>query len=110
MSRPSSDTTPCGQPADSPGSTGCPLNSDQPTFDWAALVPQVVHPEKVAIIEAMLNVGLPMSALDLHRILGDEHGLSHTSYHVRSLAKAGVLEKVSQRQRRGATQKFYVLR
>lgn len=81
-----------------------------PTFDWAALVPQIVHPDKVAIIEAMLYVGLPMAALDLHIVLGDEGGLSHTSYHVRTLAELGVIRKVSQRQRRGATQKFYVLR
>lgn len=110
MTQASSNATPSGQPADSPGLAGCPPIAPEPIFDWAALVPRVVHPDKVAIIEAMHWVGLPMSALDLHRVLGNERALSHTAYHVRALADFGVIRKVSQRQRRGATQKFYVLR
>lgn len=110
MTRPSSDATPSGQPADSPELVGCPANGAGPAFDWAALVPQVVHPDKVAIIEAMFFVDLPMSALDLHFALDSECALSHTAYHVRVLADFGAIRKVSQRQRRGATQKFYVLR
>ena len=110
MTKPSSDTTPGGQPVDCAGSAGCSPSSGEAGFDWAALVPQVVHPDKVAIIEALLWVGLPMSASDLNFSLGSERGLSHTSYHVRALTEAGVLEKVSERQRRGAIQKFFVLR
>jgi hypothetical protein len=74
------------------------------------LVPHVIHPDKVAIVEAMHYVGLSISALDLHLAIGGERGLSHTSYHVRALAESGVIRKVSQRKRRGVIQKFYVLR
>jgi hypothetical protein len=110
MTRDFSDATPSGQPADSPGLVGCPGGAIERTFDWASLIPQIVHPDKVAIIEAMYYIDLPMSALDLHITTGGERALSHTAYHVRVLAESGVIRKVSQRERRGATQKFYVLR
>ncbi len=77
-------------------------------FDWAALVPQVLHPHKVAIIEALLEIGKPMSASDLSRCFGAAgKGLSQIAYHVSSLADAGVIEKVSERQVRGTKEKFY---
>lgn len=36
-------------------------------FDWAALVPLVVHPMRVTIIEALCWVGEPLSALTSRR-------------------------------------------
>jgi hypothetical protein len=76
-------------------------------FDWAALVTQVVHPTKVTVIEAMLWIDRPLSATDLAKSFDREFGLSHISYHLKTLAKAGVLKSTGQRQVRGTTETFY---
>jgi len=80
--------------------------SEPLSFDWDALVPFLVHPLKVRIVEALLWVGEPLSATDLTKLIGDEQfGLSHVSYHV--VSEAGALEVVRKRQVRGSTEKFY---
>lgn len=76
-------------------------------FDWAALVTRVVHPTKVTLVEAMLWIDRPLSATDLSKSFDGEFGLSHISYHLKSLAKVGVLKNVGQRQVRGTTETFY---
>jgi DNA-binding transcriptional ArsR family regulator len=84
------------------------MKVDKPVFDWAALVPKFVHPHRVAIIEALLYVGRPMSATDLSKSFGAAgNGLSYVAYHVTSLAKIGAIRQVSERQGRGAGEKFY---
>lgn len=79
------------------------------SFEWAALVPRLVHPLKVAIIEALEWIELPLSAKDLNLALDEEFGLSLISYHMRKLADVGAIEKVEQRAVRGALQSFYTL-
>jgi DNA-binding transcriptional ArsR family regulator len=77
-------------------------------FDWNVLVPRVVHPLKVAIIEALRWIHTPLSASDLTKVIdADEFGLSHVSYHLGKLADAGAVELVRKRQVRGSTEKFY---
>jgi hypothetical protein len=76
-------------------------------FDWGALVPRLVHPVRVAAIEAMVHIGRPLSATDLRKIFDEEFDLSLVSYHVVQLAKVGALVKVRQRQVRGSVEKFY---
>jgi len=77
-------------------------------FDWAALVPHIVHPLKVAIVEAMWWLGEPLSASDLTKVIDDKKfGLSHLSYHMVSLADAGAIEVVKRRRVRGSIEKFY---
>lgn len=77
-------------------------------FGWDALVPRIVHPLKVAIIEALWWIGRPMSASDLTKVIDDEEiGLSHVSYHMVTLAKAGAIKVVRRRRIRGSTEKFY---
>jgi len=83
--------------------------SPQPTFDWEALVPLLVHPVKVEIIEAMTWIGLPLSATDLDRILHGHVGVSLLSYHLRKLAEVGALKRVRREPVRGAVQTFYAL-
>jgi DNA-binding transcriptional ArsR family regulator len=108
MSLTSFDSTPSELPADSTDSAGSSKKANELVFDWAALVPLVVHPLKVAIVEAMLCLGQPLSATDISKSFGAAgNGLSYVSYHVTSLAKAGVIRKVSERQGRGAREKFY---
>lgn len=77
-------------------------------FDWGTLVPQVVHPLKVAIVEALLWVDQPLSATDLTKLFdNDRHSVAHLSYHLVKLVDVGALEVVAKRERRGATEKFY---
>lgn len=78
-------------------------------FDWEALVALLVHPVKVAIIEAMDWIGEPLSATDLDRILKGQVGVSLISYHLRKLVELGVLEPVRKETVRGAVQTFYSL-
>jgi hypothetical protein len=76
-------------------------------FSWEALVPHVVHPMKVAIVETLAHVGQPLSASDLRKLFDEEFELSLISYHVVQLAKLGALVKVRERQVRGALEKSY---
>lgn len=77
-------------------------------FTWDALVPRIVHPLKVSIVEALSWIGEPLSASELTKVIGDEkYGLSHVSYHMVKLAKAGAIEVVRTRPVRGSLEKFY---
>lgn len=79
------------------------------TFDWGSLVPHLVHPAKVAIIEALLWVREPLSPSDLVKLFDDgkDYYLSIVAYHVRGLVKAGALEVRRTRQVRGAQETYY---
>jgi len=79
------------------------MAGDEPyQFDWFRLVPQFVHPVRVAIIEALAWIGEPLSPSELVDVFDQQWVLSVVSYHVRVLAQAGVLEEV-----RGSRQTFY---
>jgi DNA-binding transcriptional ArsR family regulator len=80
-------------------------------FSWDTVVPHIVHPLKVAIVEALCWIGEPLSASDLAKAIGNErYGLSHFSYHLVRLADAGALEVVRTRPVRGSLEKFYFFR
>lgn len=85
------------------------MKGGEPSFDWAMLVPHVVHPLKVATVEALLYMDQPLSASQLAKLFaGSEKGyVSMATYHLRALARAGAVEEVGTRQVRGAVQKFY---
>ena len=85
------------------------MKGGEPSFDWAMLVPRIVHPMKVAVVEALLYMRQPLSASQLRHLFGeaDDNYLSMISYHVRELAKAGAIEEKGSRQVRGAIEKFY---
>jgi len=78
-------------------------------FNWDFLVPYLIHPVKVAIIEAMEWIEIPVSPRELDRVFDEEFGLSLVAYHMRTLADIGVVEKVRQQSVRGALQTFYSL-
>lgn len=78
-------------------------------FNWDTLVPYLIHPVKVAIIEAMEWVDAPLSPRELDRIFDEQFGVSLVAYHMRTLAELGVVEKVGQQPVRGALQTFYAL-
>ena len=76
--------------------------------DWERLARATAHPLRVAVLEVLgLDGGRLLSPSDLSREL--QMPLSNTNYHVTELAKAGLIELVSRRQVRGATEHFYRL-
>lgn len=78
-------------------------------FEWDMLVPRLVHPLKVAIIEAMSWIDEPLSPRDLDLVFDDEFGVSLVAYHVGTLADYGVVEKVGSELVRGVVKTFYEL-
>jgi len=78
-------------------------------FNWEALVPHLVHPMKVMIIEAMMWIDVPLSPRELDRAFDEEFGVSLVAYHMRTLADVGVVEKVREQPVRGTIQNFYSL-
>lgn len=90
------------------GAAGTP----EPSFDWARLT-TLIHPMQVAVVEAVLWIGQPLSAKDFSQMFADEIGranaTSYMSYHVRELAKVGVLEQTGTESVRGAVRRFYAL-
>jgi hypothetical protein len=77
-------------------------------FDWNALVPHVIHPLKVAVIEALLWIEQPLSAPDFRKLFNERSTSACISYHLAKLATCGVLEMTTSQQRgRGLPEKFY---
>jgi hypothetical protein len=77
-------------------------------FDWAALVPRLVHPVQVAIIESLTCLNRPLSATEMSKLFGVKGWyVGIVAYHVNQLATAGVIEEEDHRQVRGAREKFY---
>lgn len=85
------------------------MNEGGEQFEWDALVPPLVHPMKVEIIEAMLWVNRPLSAVLLHRLFDKRTHLGLVAYHLRTIVEMGFAEKVGERPARGALETFYVL-
>lgn len=74
--------------------------------DWEHLARATAHPLRISILEILgLDGGRTLSPSDLSLEL--QIPLSNTNYHVTELAKAHLIELVSQRQVRGATEHFY---
>jgi hypothetical protein len=77
-------------------------------LDWIRLVAQTVHPTKVAVIEALLWIGEPLSASELNQMLGEStHGISLLQHHLRALVRLKVLEVAAHRRARGAVESYY---
>lgn len=74
---------------------------------WDALIPHLVNPIKVAIIEALLWIGQPMSPTALAASFDGEVDLPAVAYHARTLAKLGLLERTGERRARGTRQALY---
>jgi hypothetical protein len=81
---------------------------DSYEFDWDSLVPRIINPAKVTLIETLLYMGQPLSASQIAKLHDHpELDLSRVSYHLSSLAAKKILVKVRQQQVRGAVEKFY---
>lgn len=78
-------------------------------MDWDALIARLIHPTQLAVIEAMLWIGRPLSSAELVRVFDEEIVLSSVAYHVRRLSQLGVLEQTGTRQVRGAIEHYFQL-
>jgi len=78
---------------------------------WFRLVSEVVHPVKIAVMEAYFWIGQPLSKVELTRLFGDREQfyISLVGYHVDGLYRHGLLEVVTTRETRGATETYYFL-
>lgn len=80
---------------DPTGRTGSVASSDSPFPGWEAFIPQFVHPVKVAVVEALLWIGEPLSATQLAKLFswkGERFPEPNVRYHVRHLVTVGILE------------------
>ena len=76
--------------------------------DWIALFRLLVHPSKVAAIEALDQARQPLSATEIWLRVGMKLSTSEAlAYHVGNLAKLGVLQVTAQRRVRGAVETYY---
>jgi len=79
-------------------------------FDWEGIVPRIVNPTKVAIIE-QLRQRKPLSASRMKRLIRDPEDvtLARLIYHCDTLEKAGVLEIAPAPPSAAANERFYCL-
>jgi helix-turn-helix protein len=98
-----------GHPANGNGATRAVENGHGPLpVDWEQLARSTAHPLRVSILEILgLDGGRILSPSELSQEL--QIPLSNTNYHVTELAKSALIEMVTQRQVRGATEHFYCL-
>lgn len=91
-------STPCRPPE---------VRQIEPSHVWECLVPHLVHPVKLAIIEALLAVGEPLSPQEITAMLQDAGlYLSMIWYHLRRLEEAGIVEAVNDRGT-GRSEQFF---
>jgi DNA-binding transcriptional ArsR family regulator len=87
------------------------------SLDYQRIAESFVHPLKIRILALMAEPPPPRAAAE-----GSEPGwspnslyvaagqpLGNVSYHVRQLEKAGLIELVATKQRRGALEHYYTL-
>ena len=78
-----------------------------PVIDWAALAPHIEHQTREAIVEALRWCG-PLSAPDLKGVLDDpDIPLACIAYHVRTLARKGLLRSVGGREPGASVETLY---
>jgi hypothetical protein len=90
------------------GKAGVP--NDNPFPGWECFVPHLVHPLKVAIVEALLFIGEPLSAVQLGKVFrgaGDGFRESNVRYHLNHLAEVGVLGPTADGPGGGPREKFF---
>jgi hypothetical protein len=79
-------------------------------FDWERVVPRIVNPTKVEIINMLIRQGRPLSASRMKRLIANsEVTLHQLIYHCDTLEKAGVLELTTAPPTAAANERFYCL-
>ncbi len=78
-------------------------------IDWYSVAVEHVHPIRLAVMDSLRRSPLPLSPSDMCALNISSAPLGSVSYHVRALAKLGLLEQTYTLPRRGATEHFYRL-
>jgi hypothetical protein len=97
-------TTPNATPESTPPSAaGSRGGAEDPAGDerliWCTLVPRLVHPARLEIVEALIDRGEPMSAEELAPVVPLVEGNTDLlRYHAKAMTDAGALEVVDSRQ------------
>jgi DNA-binding MarR family transcriptional regulator len=80
-------------------------------LDWRAIARAEVQPQPIAILEVMLGGPPEGDAGWATKAVAEALGvpIENVSYHVRTLAARGLIERVGERHVRGARQVFYRL-
>jgi hypothetical protein len=77
-------------------------------FCWQAVVPLIVHPTKVTIIELLQLEQRPLSATRMSKRIDDPKlTVAQLHYHCETLLKAGVLRLEGTVPRGASNEKFY---
>jgi len=85
------------------------MRKDEEGEFWARLSGRLLHPVQMQIIEALRLIDLPMSAVDVTKIVEDKPDLSSVAYHFRRLARLGAIIPTETEQIRGALRRPYRL-
>jgi hypothetical protein len=95
-----SNATPQSTPPSSAGSQGeVDDQAGDEHFIWLSLVPRLVHPARLQIVQALIDQGESMSVEELTPLVPQVDGNTDlTRYHAKAMAKAGVLEVVGPNQ------------
>jgi hypothetical protein len=93
-----------------PGIAGSRGGAGDKRFNWETFVSRALHPIQLAMVEALIFIGLPISPGDLSQMYGeDECTPSHTGYHIKFLVDHDIIELFDTEQVRGTTRHLYVL-
>ena len=74
---------------------------------WDDIVLRLLHPTQLIIIEALAQVGQPLSPTLIVRVIDGAITLNLVDYHCKRLVELGILERKSRRQVRGAWENLY---
>jgi Helix-turn-helix domain len=89
-----SNATPQSTPpssADSQGGSDASARDEQ--FIWRSLVPRLVHPARLQIVEALIDKDGPMTVEELTPLVPHVAGNTDlVRYHAKAMTKAGALE------------------
>jgi hypothetical protein len=78
----------------SPEDSPCSTSRDVEQYVWEMLVPRLVSPFKVAIIEALVWLNRPLAPALIRELFPEDLKLELVRYHAQYLANEGVLEIV----------------
>jgi hypothetical protein len=108
-----------GPASEAPEVVGTSSERDGEPVDWTALIPLIIHPVKIWIVESLRVYGHPLSPSEFEQIFDGAAyvkdkkekrvSLSNLAYHVNELVKLGVIHRVHERPVRGAEESFYYL-
>lgn len=91
---PTSNATPQSTPPSSVGSGGGDAAGDE-KFIWRLLVPRLVHPARLQIVEALIDRSDPMTVEELAPLVPfATDNLDLVRYHAKAMTDAGALEVV----------------